>query len=37
LYANLKEGKECGIDQQVLAKAIRGVRNEKHLKVGVMG
>jgi hypothetical protein len=40
LYANLKESKECGTDQQVLEKTIngiRGVRNEKHLEVKVMG
>ncbi len=40
LYANLKESKECGVDQQVSAKAINGiggVKNERHLEVGVMG
>jgi hypothetical protein len=36
----LKESEECGTYQQVLAKAINGVggvRNERHLKVGMMG
>jgi hypothetical protein len=36
----LKESEECGTNQQVLAKAINGiggVRNERHLKVRMMG